>query len=243
MTLNLLITRPQQQAEQTAALLKTRGFTPIIEPMLKVELLETPLPQENFDAIILTSSNAIPILTTKWPASTMRKIPVLATGESTRDQARFAGFHNCDCVQGSALELSEQVPSWMQKHHLSQSAKLLYPCAETRAHDLTIILAAQKIECHPWPTYRTIAATEFTKKSRLKLEIGKIDGVLVYSKRSAQTFLNLIQNLRLRNNTLTIYALSREICSVFDEYPSFLCQFPKETSQKALFSLLQNQQT
>ena len=60
--MRILITRPQAEAERTAARLIALGHEPVIAPVLRIERTEDTPPSGSFDALIVTSVNAVPAL-------------------------------------------------------------------------------------------------------------------------------------------------------------------------------------
>jgi len=217
-----------------------------IEPLLAIEGLDTkipePLSRSSFNAIILTSVNALPALNRKWSSLNRSKIPLLTTGAVTQDAAREIGFINSRSVDGSALKLVEKIPGWLADNNISSSSNLLYPAAEKRAHNLVKILQAQPggsiINCTVWPTYRAVPLKEFSKTTKSALQNQEIDAVLLYSPRTAETFVSLWEKLPNKPQPPDFFALSANICTILQKNQRFECQFPKIPNEKHLFNLL-----
>lgn len=91
-SLPVLLTRPLPQSRAFAALLHKRfgnRLRPVIAPLQTVESLTPPRPEGAFDAVIFTSSNAVPAAQTLGWA-----LPTLAwcVGAKTAEIARKAGY-------------------------------------------------------------------------------------------------------------------------------------------------------
>lgn len=91
MTRPLVVLRPEPGTTRTAGLIAARGGRAIRLPLFTVvPLAWTPPPPERFDALMLTSANAIRFA---GPAlAQYHALPVLAVGEATAAAARSAGL-------------------------------------------------------------------------------------------------------------------------------------------------------
>ena len=234
--MHLLVTRPRHQAQSTAATLEARGHTVSIEPMLNVNPLATPMPDGNFDGVILTSANALPSLANQPKLEELLSLPVLTTGKATKSAALEHGFSNVEQNTGSALDLVAQVPDWMARHDVGN--RILYPCAESTAHDLNALLAGQGVSCIHWPVYRTEPAHALSEATQRALQNNKIDAVLLYSKRTAHTFVQLMQQNNLAMEGLHAYVMSQDI---YDALPKELqdhAQYPDKPVEADLMNLI-----
>ena len=88
---SLLVLRPIGSARRTARAAEQRGLSVIIDPLFVVEPLDwTPPPASDFDALLLTSVNAV-----KYAGDGLKHykhLPVLAVGDVTANAARQAGL-------------------------------------------------------------------------------------------------------------------------------------------------------
>ena len=112
--MHILLTRPRDQAGKTAEALQRLGHTCLVEPMLAIEPVSSPLPEGPFDGIVVTSANALPALEKLWSVGDRSQIPLLVTGTATANAAKELGFANTQHVAGSATDLIEQAPTWLQ---------------------------------------------------------------------------------------------------------------------------------
>ncbi len=238
MTMHILVTRPKNQAARTASALQQLGHSCRIEPLLRIETIASPLPQTKYDGLLITSVNGLPMLDASWPHDQRSTIPLLSTGFTTAEAARNIGFANTQQVSGSALDLVGQVPIWMAQNGLSVSAQLLYPGAEALAQDVAGLLSKQAINVHHWVVYRAVPVSCFSEKTRSALKNGDFDGVLLYSKLTAHTFVQLMQQYEFSMTNLCAYVLSREILKTLPDDLKERAQCASEPSEFELLKLI-----
>lgn len=242
--MRLLITRPAEQADKTIEGLENRGHTCILEPMLHVVHTHAPLPPDSgakingWDGILVTSLNAIPALLSPFIANGRTDIPVLSTGEATKLALEEIGFTNVTHANGSALDVAAHVPEWLGKNQLDSSAKILYPSAQKTAHDLSALLKAMNVSCHTWIVYQTQEATKFSATTEQALGSGAIDGVLLYSPRSARCFGQLVQQTKTSGNDLVYFVLSDNIAGALPNVPKTSIFIASEPNEEAMLSLI-----
>ncbi|MCJ8311149.1 MAG: uroporphyrinogen-III synthase [Rhizobiaceae bacterium] len=234
--MHILVTRPIHQANATAGALKVLGHVPTIEPMLVVDRLATAMPKGPFFGVILTSANALPILTDSAKARKALTLPVLTTGKATAQAARDAGFESVTAHPGSALDLVAHLPAWMEQNGLT--SPLLYPCAETTAHNLNEILAEMGISCLHWPVYRTDVAKDFSQTTKQGLQDGHFDAVLLYSRRTAHTFVQLMRNNNLAMEGLRTYVMSKDIYEALPKELQTHAHYPNRPAEADLLHLI-----
>lgn len=235
--MQVLVTRPLEQARATASVLESGGHSVTIEPMLEVQYLPTPLPAGSFSGMILTSANALPVIARLAEPQQLLLLPVITTGKATATAALNHGFVQVDHQPGSALDLIAQLPTWMERRGISDD--LLYPCAETTAHDLSDLLAKQGIRCWNWPVYRTEAARDFTAGTKRGLHNRKFDAVLLYSKRTAHTFVQLMQQNNIAMEGLRTYVMSQEIYNALPKELQDHAQYPDIPVETELLNLIE----
>src|SRR5579864_3272658 len=99
----VLVTRPQPDAETTAASLRARGLEALLAPMLRFEPAafhedaDTP-----YGAIIVSSANALRAIESQLHGSRLLTLPLFAVGEHTAAFARNAGFKKVISAGGDA---------------------------------------------------------------------------------------------------------------------------------------------
>ena len=102
--MRVLVVRPEADARRTAARLAARGHEAIVAPVLRIEATGEPAPESPFDAVAVTSMNAVPAL-----ASIRDRIagaPLFAVGRRTADAMAAAGLPGVQVAQGDGASLA-----------------------------------------------------------------------------------------------------------------------------------------
>ena len=130
--MRLLLTRPQDDGERTAARLRARGHHVTLAPLLRVEPVEFELPHEPLSAVVMTSANAARALARHPRREALVALPAFTVGRHTAEAARAAGFRDVECADGDKDDLAALLRArWGER-----SAALLYLAGEDRAGDL-----------------------------------------------------------------------------------------------------------
>ncbi|MEL6734493.1 MAG: uroporphyrinogen-III synthase [Pseudomonadota bacterium] len=202
--MKVLVTRPLQQANKTAERLWAAGYEPVVHPLLSVVMLKTPQPTgdlvgdlvADWGGLIVTSANAVPSLMASDRLSSLKFLPVLATGSVTALALKEAGFGDVDHVDGSALDIAERLADWTSNKGIDDKP-VLYASAAAVAHDLTALGREQGVAVVSWPVYETRAALRFEDDVKALLLNGEIAAVLLYSPRTAACFSELYRHLHV----------------------------------------------
>src|SRR5271163_674498 len=89
----VLVTRPHPDDEATAVALRARGFETLRAPMLRFEAVAfNDDTDATYDAVIVTSANALRGIEPHLEGSRLLKLPLFAVGEHTASAARRVGF-------------------------------------------------------------------------------------------------------------------------------------------------------
>jgi len=184
----LLVTRPQPDAERTAAALRGRGHTAVVAPLLRIEPLDDgELGSGPWAAILVTSANAAAAVARHRRFTDLKNLPVLAVGERSAQAMRDVGFADVMSAGGGAGDLTR-----LAAGRLKQGASLLYLAGAERSGDLAGDLAARNLAVQTAVVYRAIAAAALPPAAAEALAAG-IDGVLHFSKRSAEAYVKAAQ--------------------------------------------------
>lgn len=188
--MRLLLTRPQPEAERTAAALRARGHDVLFAPMLKIENL----PDVDFvggpwNAVLMTSGNAARALSCHPHRDEITALRCFAVGRQTADASRRIGFQDVTSADGDGGDLAQLVARELS----DTSLPLLYLAGDDRARDLGAELAPAGIRLDTVVVYRAAAAQRFEPQIVAALKAGAIDGVLHYSRRSTGIFVACAQ--------------------------------------------------
>jgi uroporphyrinogen-III synthase len=191
----LLVTRPQQDAERTAAALSRQGHQVEIAPLMRIApVADAALGAGSWSGLIFTSANAVRAVEGLASAATLCGLPAFAVGERTAAAARAAGFRNVVAGGGDARQLTQHIrtwaKTWAKPERGAHNAPLLYLAGEDLSHDLAGALAADGTIVHTVTVYRAVKVERFPAPVGAALAQGKIDGVLHFSRRSAEAFVD-----------------------------------------------------
>jgi uroporphyrinogen-III synthase len=204
--MRLLVTRPRVEADRTAAELNRRGHQALIAPVLTIEAVAgAALDPVLFDAVIMTSSNAVRALMAHPAFSATLKRPVVAVGGQTAQVAREAGFSQVVSADGDAADLLTLI-----RGRWASAGRLLYLAGSDRSRDLAAELAASGIQVETVVVYSANAAARLPDDAEQAIRAGAVDGVLHYSRRSTLIFLDCADAGGLGGSlqALTHYCLS-----------------------------------
>jgi uroporphyrinogen-III synthase len=196
--MKILITRPLEQSLELAHKLGALGHESVVAPLLEIEHKNLFLDLKKFDALIVTSRNAL------FAINDLNK-KVFIVGQATTDLARSLGLYNSVNIGKDIAELRRNLPFYKYNN-------LLYLSGRDVADNLddignikrAIVYIAKKVKEVP-PSF-----LEFmTLPSSDKL-------ALFFSIRSAQIFLDLIHKYSLYSycEDIAILALSEKIADL-----------------------------
>jgi uroporphyrinogen-III synthase len=181
----VLLTRPQADAERTAAALRARGHDVVIAPLLELELLsEAELGAGPWAALLVTSGNAVRAIADHKRRDELRGSQVFTVGERTADAMRACGFARVTSAAGNVNDLAALIAARLQP-----PARLLYLAGEERSGDLAGLLRAKNFAVDTVLVYRALAAADLPRAAAAALAAG-LDGIFHFSRRSAEAYLD-----------------------------------------------------
>jgi uroporphyrinogen-III synthase len=201
----LLVTRPQADGERTAARLRARGHNVTLAPLLRMEPVDFELPRAPLSAVVITSANAARAVHRHPRRDALVALPAFAVGRHTAEAARAAGFREVECADGDKDDLA----ALLRARFNERSAPLLYLAGEDRAGDL----AASGVPLLTAVAYRAVKVERFAPDVAAALAQGALDGVLHFSRRSAQAYLDCAARARILERALAPvqFCLSRQV--------------------------------
>ncbi len=187
--MRLIVTRPEPDATRTAETLIRLGHVAILSPMLDIVLIRgTRISDAPFQAVLVTSGNAVRALQARpvrpFPVDT----PLLAVGDRTALEAKRAGFVAARSAGGALDDLVALAAELSPGH-----GPLLYAAGEERAGDVAARLAALGFEVETVALYRAEPRAKLAGVAEAALRERRVDGVLFYSRRSASAFAAALQ--------------------------------------------------
>ena len=183
MSVRLLVTRPQPDAERTATALRAQAHTVTIAPLLRIETIaDAELGAGRWAAILVTSANAAAAIVIHPRLGELKALPVWAVGRRSAEAMTDIGFANVTSADGDVHDLAALVGA-----RTKSTAPFLYLAGEERSGDLARTLRAMGFAVETATLYRAIAADTLPAAATAALADG-IDGVLHFSRRSAAAY-------------------------------------------------------
>lgn len=189
--MRVLITRPEDDARETAALLAARGHEAILAPLLGVRYHDGhPLHLDGVQALLFTSANGARAFARR---SSRRDLPVFAVGMQTAQAARDAGFADVRNADGNSVDLAV----FVRTHTTPAAGALLHAAGAEAEGRLAGLLGDAGFTVHTEILYDVPAAAELPRAAHDALQNGTADAILFLSARSAQVFVDCVSRAGL----------------------------------------------
>lgn len=196
--MRVFVFRPRHDAERTARTIAEHGFEPVVAPLFEVVRLPGEAPAGTFDAIVVTSGNAVPMLA-DGPAA-WRDLPIFAVGARTAAKVREAGLEDARSADGDRNDLIELI-----RRTLPSPAKLLMIAGRDRKEDVPDRLREAGYDVALWTAYAAEAVPALPADTQAALRHGKgDDAAMHYSARGARTFIALTQAAGVADEALEL---------------------------------------
>jgi uroporphyrinogen-III synthase len=193
----LLVTRPEPDAERTAAALRARGHIVLVAPLLRIETVaNAEIGPGPFAAIFVTSANAAAAIVQHRRFAQLRALPVFAVGDRSAQAMRAVGFADVTSADGDVGDLAA-----LAAERFKRGASLLYLAGADRAGDLAGALSGRGIALRSIVVYRAVAAASLPPPVVAAMTDG-LDGVLHFSRRSAEAYMNAARASGLEESAL-----------------------------------------
>jgi uroporphyrinogen-III synthase len=184
-----MVTRPEPDGERTAAALRVRGHDVVVAPLLRMEALDCKLPDEPYGVVVMTSANAARAIARHPHRDKLFSLTAFTVGRHSAEAARAAGFRDVRSADGDQSDLV----ALLRARYASDPKPLLYLAGEDRAGDLASDLAgdlaAGGVPVVAALVYRAVKVERFPPAVAAALAQGALDGVLHFSRRSAEAYL------------------------------------------------------
>jgi uroporphyrinogen-III synthase len=205
----LLITRPREDAELVAEILRRRGVEVILEPLLEVAYEDGPgLDLDGVQALLVTSANGVRAFARR---DRRREVAVYAVGDASARAAAAAGFAAVESATGDVDALAGLVRSRL----VPGAGALLHVAGSRVAGDLKGLLEGAGFDYRRAVLYEARTAAGFSAETEKALRRGDVDGVLLYSPRTAATFVRLAEAADLSGAcaAMTAFCLSPAVAA------------------------------
>lgn len=256
--MRLLVTRPAANAAPLADKLAAQGHDIIISPVIEIYPTDTALPQLHeinqtaeindldgaanmadvpIGALALTSANGAHALAAKLPSTQAAReawqaLTAYAVGPQTAAALKAYGWQEIVEAAGDV----ESLAALIINRHKGASA-VLHVAGRDRAGNLAAALQRADIICRLIMLYEAEAATALSPAAQAALADAQepVDGVLLYSQRSAKMFLQLSADLAMAQKPIA-YCLSPAIAALMQEagFDTCTARHPDEAAMLAL---------
>lgn len=226
----VLVTRPRDQADETADLLRAAGHEVLIDPILEIRQLPVPPVPDGIIAIAVTSANAVFALDALPNA-----LPVFAVGDATARALRRAGRAPAGVAAGDGGRLAELI-----RGSLPAAGTILHLCGEDVREGLEQGLVAAGHTYLPLAVYEAIPATALSEQVTPVLREGRLGAGLYFSPRSAALWAELVRAAGLAGSVRPMLAacLSEAVAAALGDLPFAGVRIAASRDQKALVRCL-----
>ena len=217
-----------------------KNFNFINYPLLKIKSIKlnrNKITQiKSADSIIFTSSNAVD-LTKNYLKSFSNK--VFCVGKDTKKTCFKNNIKNVFSSNGNVVDLIKLIT----KKTKNKSNRLVYISAKQTAVNLPLILKSKKFKVKKIVVYES-KKIKFLKKNILNLiKLNKLNFVTFFSKKTANTFNQLVSKYKLEEYLVNIQciSLSKEIEKIIKKNTfrkSYVCNSPDREGFLKLINLL-----
>jgi uroporphyrinogen-III synthase len=205
--MRLLVTRPAPDDAHTAGALRTRGHDVLTAPMLRMETLDWAIADRPYAGVVMTSANAARAIAADPRCAGLATLPAFTVGSHSAQAAQAAGFRDVHCAHGDRNALAQMLRAWRD----ASSRPLLYFAGEDRAGEIE--LAPSSAAIVTVVVYRMVEAGCFPAVVERALARGQVEGVLHFSRRSAQVYIDCARRIGLIEPALAPlhYCLSPQV--------------------------------
>lgn len=240
--MRIWIARPEPGATRTALRLADLGHDPLVAPVLAMAPTGDPMPAGPFDGVLVTSANAVAVLSERALRRDDCAVPIFCVGGRTAEAAVEAGLSDVREAQGDAAALAHLVratlPTGSRLLHLAGADRKAEPAA-------SLIAAGYAVTVHVAYAMNAVPRLPISVAEALGETGGPaLHAALHYSRRSAETALALAISAGCGGafRSLMHYCLSADVAAPLVAAGSithFVAARPSEDSILARLSALE----
>ncbi len=203
----ILVTRPTDDAAPLVVRLRELGIDSIVSPILEINLIDGPdVDLSGVQGVVLTSVNGVRALAHR---TRRRDMPCYAVGDATARQAATCGFTSIQSASGDIDDLARLISA----HCDPDAGALLHATGSVTAGDLAAMLAPKNFSVRRKMLYDAKTVQTLPPEAEKALQGAALDGVVLFSPRTARHFTNLVAKAGLSAalGRLTLFALSENV--------------------------------
>ena len=212
--MNILITRPLADAEDLMSKLFSLGHNIIHVPTLKISPVKLdPIDPEKYNAFVFTSANSIRSL--KLTKVDKNKL-CFCVGSITEKIVRRQGYNNTISAGGTVNALKNIIINSVE---LDKKKFLAYVCGDNIASDLDKELQKEGLKVEKIINYTSEKINELNEETNQLINNHPPDIIFVYSKRSAESFIELTKKYSLKGlmTESRVMCISEKVLNVFKQ--------------------------
>lgn len=209
--MKLLLTRPEAESQALRDRLQALGHAVDTAPMLAIRQKhdrgdELQAALQGVTALLFTSANGVRAFA---DANPQRDLMVYAVGPASALAAQAAGFTRVEAAGGDVDLLAQMV----RARHSRAAGALLHAAGSARAGDLQAMLQQDGYDVRRVVLYDAETAIQLPPAVAARFAGKGYDGVLLFSPRTAATFVNLTQAAGIAGGAAvaTAYCLSDNV--------------------------------
>jgi uroporphyrinogen-III synthase len=186
--MHLIVTRPLADADKLKTRLQATGHTASVAPLLTIRIDDNAtIPDNPWQAIAVTSANALTALASTGLSKKLKAVPVFAVGPASAKLAGELGFADVRQAEGDLIALQ----GLMKQVLKAESGPILYLTGKVRSGDLAAGLRSHGFSVERVELYEAVAAAQLPAHAKQAIRSGKADGVVLYSARTADIWAQL----------------------------------------------------
>ena len=223
--MRVVVTRAENEAPQMAARLSSMGITPLVAPMMEVEIIKTPVDVSLFHGFITTSGNGVRSLA---EATKERDIRLFCVGGQSEKLAKELGFTNTQHSIGNHKNLT----IFIGRHLKPNEGTLLYLHGDIIMGNPIQDLRAKGFKSQSRLSYTAAATKKLPEEVMAEFQKDNPPEVVTfYSIRTFRLFRDLMQSLGL----IPSLSKSTAVC-----LSPAIADFARELRWKSVVALSEN---
>jgi uroporphyrinogen-III synthase len=174
-------------------MLRARGVTPVIEPMMTIAPVSGAAPDmTGVQALLFTSANGARAFAA---AEAGRDWPVFAVGDATARAARTLGFKEVTSAAGDVTDLARLVSERLDPG----AGDLLHAAGSAVARDLAASLGESGFSVRRAVLYEARPVENLSPETAAQFRDSGFDAVLFFSPRTAAVFVTLVRRAAIQD--------------------------------------------
>jgi uroporphyrinogen-III synthase len=210
--MHLIVTRPQPDAEELQRKLEVKGHRVNVAPLLDIRTgQQRAIANRAYQAVLITSANGARALADHPARVKLVSKVAYVVGPQSRAAALGAGFRDVVQAGGNASEVVARVRQDLKPDR----GPLLYLSGEETSGDLEAGLAKSEFEVDRVIMYAAVPATNLPGSVISLIRRRAVDGVLLYSRRTAKVWCKCVAEANLESymDALMHFCLSAAVAS------------------------------